>query len=155
LVTKREDAAFPTDWPGYARASWLVKTRAVTVLPSVASLKALREQAGRSSAVNPYIAFANPLLTGPSGTDRRAERRRKCDQGAILADRSARAPVVRTAPAQFFRGELGVAEKIRELQPLVETADEVCAVARELGGSDRDVLLGSNATERTVKSLSR
>ena len=46
-------------------------------------------------------------------------------------------------------------ERIRALPALVETADEVCAVARELGASDRDVFLGPNATERTVKSLSR
>jgi len=154
LVTKRPKAAFPGDWAGYASASWFVKAQALTVLPSVASLKALREQAGRSSATNPYIAFANPVLTGASRTDRRAAQRQKCDQSVYVADRSARSPAVRAVPARFFRGELGIVEKIRELQPLVETADEVCAVARALGAHERHVLLGSNATERIVKSLS-
>lgn len=155
LVTKQPDTVFPTDWSGYARVSWLAKTHALTVLPSVASLKALREQAGRSSAPNPYIALANPVLAGPSGTDRRAGLRQKCDSGGARQNKIARAPAVRAVPTRFFRGERGITERIRELEPLVETADEVCAVARELGATDRDVLLGPHATERTVKSLSR
>ena len=40
------------------------------------------------------------------------------------------------------------------MRPLVETVAEVCAVAREIGASGSDVLLGQKATERTVKSLS-
>ena len=44
--------------------------------------------------------------------------------------------------------------RIRRQPPLPETADEVCAVARDLGAAESDVLLGSRATESTLKSLS-
>ena len=38
--------------------------------------------------------------------------------------------------------------------PLPETADELCAVARDLGGDLADIHLGSRATERSLKALS-
>jgi CHAT domain-containing protein len=38
--------------------------------------------------------------------------------------------------------------------PLPETADELCAVARQLGGSENAVLLGNAATERALKERS-
>lgn len=154
LVTRRAGTALPLDWDGYARASWLATTHATTVLPSVASLKFLRQQAGRSSAAKPYLAFANPLLTGPSGNDRRAALRQDCDERGPGPQRFARAPAARAIPARYFRGEIAIAEKVRELVPLVETADEVCAVARQVDAPPSDVFLGPKATERTVKSLS-
>ena len=155
LVMTNVDTAFPADWDGYARANWLVKAHALNVVPSVASLKAIRLLAGRSLAVNPYIAFANPAVGGKSGNDSIAAQRQTCTPGKAWANNSARAPAVRAVPAHFFRGELGITEKIRRMQPLLETADEVCAVAGELGASDHDVFLGPRATEHVVKSLSR
>jgi CHAT domain-containing protein len=38
--------------------------------------------------------------------------------------------------------------------PLPETADELCAVARDLAAPDSDVALGARATEREVKRIS-
>src|SRR5262249_43805289 len=44
--------------------------------------------------------------------------------------------------------------KFRSQVPLPETADELCAVARDLGASDQDVWLGNRATEAEIKRLS-
>jgi CHAT domain-containing protein len=147
LVTKRPPVAVPADWTGYAAAAWLATTHPITVIPSVASLKALRAQAGQSSAPNPYVAFANPVLAGPADT-------KSCDQRGHVLQRSVRAPVARSVPARLYRGELAAVEKVRSLRPLAETANEVCAVARQAGATREDVFLGPLATERTVKSLS-
>lgn len=155
LVTQKPESALPGDWQGYSRASWLVKTHALAILPSAASIKVLRAQAGKSGAVNPYVAFANPILTGPSGKDQRAGTRQRCDEHEAKVQRVARELSARAAPTSFFRGEVAVAERVRALQPLVETTDEVCAVATRLGAAQRDVFLGQNATEATVRSLSR
>ena len=38
--------------------------------------------------------------------------------------------------------------------PLPETADEPCAVARDLGASEKDIWLGNRATEVEIKRLS-
>lgn len=154
LVVRPADTAIPADWPSYGRVEWLAKTHATTVLPSVGSLKALRQQAGASAGRKPYIAFANPLLTGPLGTDNRASKRTNCDDIGRKTSRLVRAPATRSMPARFFRGELANPDKVRELSPLVETADEVCSVAGHLGASARDVYLGSKSTEAVVKSMS-
>ena len=61
LVTgKPEDAKMA----GYANAAWLIRRHAITVLPSVASLEALRQNAKTSRATKPLIGFGNPLLDG-------------------------------------------------------------------------------------------
>ena len=46
-------------------AAWLVRDHAITVLPAVSSLKALRRVARPSTAPKPLIGFGNPLLDGP------------------------------------------------------------------------------------------
>ena len=42
LVTEKPAAAIPETFEGYRDAAWLLKRQAVSVLPSAASLKALR-----------------------------------------------------------------------------------------------------------------
>ena len=51
----------------YAKASWLMRKHALTVLPSVASLAALRRNAHLSAAPEPFIGYGNPVLTGEPG----------------------------------------------------------------------------------------
>ncbi|MEZ5730596.1 MAG: CHAT domain-containing protein [Burkholderiaceae bacterium] len=51
---------------------WLVRHRATSVLPSVASLAVLKSREAVSKARKPYLAVSNPLLTGRDGGDRRA-----------------------------------------------------------------------------------
>jgi len=45
-------------------AAWLIREHALTVLPAVSSLKALRRVARPSAATRPMIGFGNPLLDG-------------------------------------------------------------------------------------------
>ena len=78
LVTETPAVAISGDAAGYAKAAWLAKQNAVTILPSVASLKALRQFAKASKAASPYIGFGNPLLVGPHGDDHRAWQRLNC-----------------------------------------------------------------------------
>jgi CHAT domain-containing protein len=53
-----------------------------------------------------------------------------------------------------LRSGLADAEEIRSQVPLPETVDELCAVAHDLRVSDKDIRLGSRATEAEVKRLS-
>ena len=153
LVTEKPDAAADTT-DAFRRAAWLAKSNSITVLPSVSSLKALREHAKASHATKRYVGFGNPLLDGPNSNKVRAEMaraRQKCP----------------TSPWQRFPGQIaggtkvpqqrsGLADvaSIREQVALPETADELCAVARDLGVSNSDIWLGARATERDVKRLS-
>ena len=154
LITAAPRVAIPDSVSGYRGAAWLARRHAITVLPSVASLKALRRFARTSQAKEPFIGFGNPLLLGPYGTDRRAWERQTCSRRATgtsrVAARGIRAPV-----ASFFRGNLANVELIRGQQPLPETSDELCEVARSVGASERAVYLGEKATETTLKALSK
>ncbi len=152
LVTKKPDdvAAIPASDADFGKLTWLGQTKAMTVLPSVSSLKALRRDANPSAGTIPYIAFANPLLSGPDGKDRRAWGKQDCPAPAkVKAEDFAFLP----GPSSL-RG-LAAAEDVRHQDPLPETADEVCAVARLLGADpSRDVYLGGRATKAQVQTLS-
>jgi CHAT domain-containing protein/tetratricopeptide (TPR) repeat protein len=152
LVTDKPDSAL-TGMARYQKAAWLALQQPVTVLPSVGSLQALRKL-GPSQAAEPYIAFGDPLLTGPSGSDKRAWDRQTCGQDA---------KPTRLAEARG-KGQRGVAlraidlAELRTQEPLPETADELCAVAAALGAVGREsdtIWLGERATERNLKRLSR
>lgn len=138
----------------YRDARWVARDHAVTVLPSVAALAA---PAGPAAAPRrertAYLGFANPLLTGASGSDRRAFGRHGCEAGepveAALAD-----AVDLPAIGALFRGAAADVDAVRSLAPLPETVDEACAVAAALGAEADAVRQGADATEAEVKRLS-
>jgi len=150
LVTARPAPA--ADGERYAGAAWLARRNAVTVLPAAASLSALRRLARASAASAPFIGFGNPLLTGPEGRDRSAWERQAC-RAAPPSRQMASRGAARSIP-RFFRGGLANVEEVRSLDPLPETADELCAVARSTGAGEAAVHLGQAATEAAVKTLS-
>jgi CHAT domain-containing protein len=151
LVTDKPRPGNSTD---YARTAWLVKRHAITVLPSVASLKALRQNAKGSKAARPFVGFGNPLLVGLDGSDKSAFTRQACPKQAVKPE-----PIVvagRKLPKRFarlVRGGVADVAALKHQAPLPETADELCAVARQLGADEREVNLGASATETRVKQL--
>jgi CHAT domain-containing protein/tetratricopeptide (TPR) repeat protein len=147
----------------YRSAAWLVRDHAVTVLPAVSSLQALRRLAYRSSAVKPMIGFGNPLLDGPPNHPQFDVHYKQLAQ--LARDNQH----CRTLPSQpsvaslrlsrgitpmETRDGLAQVSQIRALVPLPETADELCAVARDLSAEGREIRLGASATEKEVKRLS-
>ena len=154
LVTAKPAAAAPPQAAAYAGTEWLAKRQAVTVLPSVASLKSIR-QAHASAATSPFIGFGNPLLSGRDGKDRRAWERQKCpsaqEQAAHIDVTSA--GIDQPIASFFLRGAANL-EALRHQPALSETADELCAMARSLGTGEGSVYLGERATERGLKALS-
>jgi CHAT domain-containing protein/Tfp pilus assembly protein PilF len=141
LVTERPAAAIPEKFDGYRDAAWLLKRQAVSVLPSVASLKSLRAFARRDQGVKPMTGFGDPLFDpSQTGGDKR--------NPAKTAARG----VVAGAYTDFWRGA-GV-DRVRlaqALPQLPDTADELNAVAKDLGVPASDIHLGSDASETTLK----
>jgi CHAT domain-containing protein len=152
LVSKKSPAAIPADLHGYAQAPWLLRRHAITVLPSVASLQALRQFAKTSKSTEPYIGFGNPLLTGPEGHDRRAWEHQSCNSSAAPAQTVSR--TVRSSIPKFFRNGLADVDEVRAQYPLPETSDELCAVAQATGADSNRVYLGEKANEKVIKALS-
>ena len=148
LVTEAPSPTAAID--DYANVAWLGRKHAVTVLPSLSSLGALRRLARPSEAKRPYLGFGNPLLSGTDGTDRRAFEVAACDPAtpaplAVASSALAAAPLLRTTSI----------DELRRQPPLPETADELCRVARFTRAAADDVLTGARATEAAVKSLSQ
>jgi CHAT domain-containing protein/tetratricopeptide (TPR) repeat protein len=149
----------PGNGGDYKSAAWLARRHALTVLPAVSSLKALRRTARPSAASKPIIGVGNPLLDGDKSDPemvklaRLARGKQRCTEPASRAVAAAFVQRGGTPPLQT-RGGLADASRIRALAPLPETADELCAVARDLGGDPNDIRLGARAAEAKVKALS-
>jgi CHAT domain-containing protein/tetratricopeptide (TPR) repeat protein len=155
LVTDDPKVAKPSNFAEYRNVAWLARKHAMTVLPAVSSLKALREFAKESHASEPYIGFGNPLLNGPNTLYKKladeARAKQRCED---VSDRAVAAADTDRGGVQPLpvRGGLANVAQIRAQVPLPETADELCEVARDLGS--KDVRLGAVATEAEVKRLS-
>ncbi len=129
LVTAKLDETLPR-FEAYKKAAWLGQRQAIAILPSVGSLKALRA-AKASEAPEPFAGFGNPLLTGRDGTDRSAWAKQDCSKAA--PPKQTRVASLAASIASLFRGGVVNVEDLRRQPPLPETADELCAVGRELG----------------------
>jgi CHAT domain-containing protein len=141
LVTEKPQAAIPDKLEGYRSAAWLLRRQAVSVLPSVVSLKSLRAFARKDQSVKPMTGFGDPLFNPAQegGGERRATK---------VAARS----ITTIAYTDFWRGA-GVdrARLAQSLPQLPDTADELSAVAKDVGAADADIHLGRDASETTLK----
>jgi tetratricopeptide (TPR) repeat protein len=113
------------------------------LLPSVASLEALRVFAGKGQGTKPMIGFGDPVFAP--------------DQAAALAGQGS-APVkiaaTTRAYSDYWHGASVDRARLAEtLSPLPDSAEELKAVAAKLGASSSDIHLGRNATESNVKRL--
>ncbi|RQH11331.1 CHAT domain-containing protein [Bradyrhizobium sp. RP6] len=143
LVAEKPQSAIPDRPEGYRDAAWLLRRQAVSVLPSVISLKSLRAFARRDHGVKPMTGFGDPVFNpaAESPADRRAA------SGKIAAR-----GIATMAYAEFWRGA-GVdrARLAQALPQLPDTADELNAVARDVGAAAADIHLGRDASETTLK----
>ena len=139
---------------GLKSVAWLARAHALTVLPSVSSLQALRRNTRPSVAPLPIIGFGNPLLDGPdkryAAIATQARDNQRCPD--VPNHRVARR-LGAAFPLTTRAGRIDLADLRRQV-PLPETADELCRVAQDLGADSRDVHLGARATEREIKKMS-
>ena len=125
-----------SDMAAYRDAAWLVKRHAVTVLPSVANLKALRVSAGKGRATKPIIGFGDPVFAPHK-------------VAALAGQRTARVKIAaRTrAYSEYWQGASVNRAKLAEaLAPLPDSADELKAVATKLGASLTFISAGTQPT---------
>jgi CHAT domain-containing protein/tetratricopeptide (TPR) repeat protein len=116
------------------RVAWLIRSHALSVLPSVQSLSALRRLAPTGTATKPFFGVGDPILRGPLEPQQRSAQRKLGE------------------PSRFYRNGLADTRAVRELPPLPDTADEVRTIAKVLGASSGAVNLREAASETRVKS---
>jgi CHAT domain-containing protein/tetratricopeptide (TPR) repeat protein len=147
LVTDKPAIAVPrmqiNDMAAYRDAAWLVKRHAVNVLPSVASLKALRVFARKGQGTKPMIGFGDPVFAPDQAAAPAGQR----TEPVKIAART-------RAYSDYWRGaSVDRARLADALSPLPDSAEELKAVAAKLGASSSDIYLDRNATEANVKRL--
>ena len=120
LVTEKPAIAVPEfkDIGSYRDAAWLLKRQALTVLPSVGSLKALRVFARKDRGSKPMIGFGDPVFdpnevsaAPPRGAERAA-------RPVSTKTASRRAPIPTSGEARA-----STAETPQALPRLADTAD--------------------------------
>jgi CHAT domain-containing protein len=137
-VSRVEDVA------AYRKAHWLITRHTVSVLPSVASLRALRVSGSRSEAAKPLVGFGDPVFGKDvvAATDQPGAAKpgaRNLDTGNYT---------------NFWKGAGVDRTKLADALPrLPDTADELKAVAIAVGASPGDIFIRERATETTVKNL--
>jgi CHAT domain-containing protein/tetratricopeptide (TPR) repeat protein len=143
LVTQKPAVAVPQvnaprNLAAYRDAAWLIKRQAVSVLPSVASLKALRMFARKDAAKSPLVGFGDPIFNAEEEGRPGAQ-----DNRSVVATRSY---------TEFWKGvDIDRTMLGKALPRLPETAAELRAVAKNLGAPGSSIHLRADASESTVK----
>jgi len=116
------------DLKSHKDVAWLAKQYAITVLPSVSSLRALRRFAKKSVGESPFVGFGDPVLGGDDG-------KRSINFSAL-----------------FARGAIANVDEVRKLPSIPDTADELNTLAKILKSDINSIYLKQQATETKVKT---
>ncbi|MCB1740948.1 MAG: CHAT domain-containing protein [Gammaproteobacteria bacterium] len=119
----------------YSALRWLGRSHAISVLPSVSALRALRAQVVPGHATRSFIGIGNPRLSATDPTP--AEE----PPGVNITDSRA----IATQPV------VGL-DLLRELPELPQTETELRTIAGILTEGDAQLLLASDATEPAVRA---
>jgi CHAT domain-containing protein len=143
LVTEQPTVAAPQvktprDLAAYRDVPWLLRRHAVSVLPSVASLKSLRVFARKEQGAKPLIGFGDPVFNAE-------------EESRATAPEATRVAATRSY-TDFWKGQ-GADRAVlsKALQRLPETAAELQAAAKNLGAPAGSIHLRQAASETTVK----
>ena len=151
-VLPTADTALPGSagalFSNYQAIPWLVRSHAVTVLPSVASLKTLRGVPAGDAARKAFIGFGDPYFNQAQATEGAAE-----VASAVAATRGlqTRALPVKLRATPETQG--AASADISSLPRLPDTAEEIRSIALALKADpSRDLFLGERASEGAVKT---
>lgn len=130
----------------YREVPWLVRTHAVTMLPSVGALATLRRLPSGDPGRRPFVGFGDPYFSQEQA--RRASRERAPVEVAALASRGGAITLRNLKVEQLNSVRLSL------LPRLPDTADEIRSIALAMQADPgRDVFLGAEANEQRVKTM--
>ncbi len=120
------------------QAQWLIRRHALSVLPSVQSLNALRKLSANGAAAKPFFGMGDPVFGDSPRPQESAPGR-----GAALPPLAA-----------VYSNGVANLRVLQTLSPLPETAGELLAVAHTLGASEGDINLREAATKIRLRASS-
>ena len=131
----------------YRQVPWLIRSHAVTVLPSVTTLATLRSLPRGDPARRPFIGFGDPFFS----REQAAEAAREPEAARLVPLSAGDQPVALRASPKTERLS---SSRLGMLPRLPDTADEIRSIAVALNADPtRDVFLGARATVATVKAV--
>jgi CHAT domain-containing protein/Tfp pilus assembly protein PilF len=130
----------------YREADWLVRSYAVSVLPSVSSLTALKSAHSDNRERKPMIGFGNPIFD----LERSALAAESHGQSTSSVSRGFSAHRPRDI-SRISTASRDNRQDLRKLPPLPDTEEELSSVMQFLGGDPANLKLGPDATEANVK----
>jgi CHAT domain-containing protein len=134
----------------YKHVPWLVRSHAITVLPSVSTLILLRAMPEADRAQLPFVGFGDPYFN---------------EQQARVAAKSEKEPqsvsfkqsgdyILRGLTIERVQSDELISARIGVLPRLSETAAEIRSMARAMNADpNRDVFIGAQANEQRVKTM--
>jgi len=136
----------PALFANYRRVPWLVRTHAVTLLPSVGALATLRRLPPADRERRPFLGFGDPYFSVEQA--RRASREPAPRDAAALVSRGG-AITLRNLNVERLNST-----RLAMLPRLPDTGEEIRGIAAALGADGaREVFLGAEANERRVKTM--
>jgi CHAT domain-containing protein len=149
-----EQIKLPADkdvwFENYKRVPWLVRSHAVTVLPSVSTLILLRAMPQAARAQLPFVGFGDPYFN-----EQQALAAAKPEKELQTA--SFKQPgdyVLRGLSIQRVQTDQLNSAPIEILPRLPETAEEIRSMALAMNADpNRDVFTGAQANEQQVKTM--
>jgi CHAT domain-containing protein/Tfp pilus assembly protein PilF len=151
----------PTPRTTTKAAHWLIRDRALRVLPAVSSLQALRNMADKPrTATLPFIGFGDPVIGNDPGAVSCAAFDRAPQMVSVTGETAVRSPAIDVSalggrsidPDGVPIADVGW---LRRQPRLTEARCEIQALARAEGADvESTVHVGAHATETEVKDLS-
>jgi len=142
----------------YRGVPWLVRSHAVTMLPSVTSLATLRTVPPGDSSRRPFIGFGDPYFSREQARLAEEEQALATAQEqssvATVSDRKPTQLATRAVPVTFRSAPQAFdSSQLARLPRLPETAEEIRSLAGAMNAdAARDVFLGARANEKIVKT---
>ena len=135
---------------GYREVPWLARTHAITVLPSVASLYALRRLPPGTAERKAFVGFGDPYFS----LEQASQAAEIAEGGDSLAVRGAGSTTLVLRDLRRPEDD-DVSVDLGRLPRLFDTREELRGVALALGADPAtDLFLGAAASETAVKSMS-
>ncbi len=152
LVKKQPSVDFPDGMLAMREIAWLGRDNPISIIPSVNSLKILRNNKVQEQAPDAYVGFGDPVLSGnldcpPSDVQTACPDPSKAN--TISQDVAARSTPSGSLINLFKNGIVDI-DAVRSLCPLPDTATELRCVASSLGAPSSSVHVAENATKAAV-----
>src|SRR5262249_41554657 len=139
----------------YRGVPWLVRSHAVTLLPAVSSLGALRTIPPGDPSRRSFVGFGDPYFSREQAAAAQVEATAEGSARSQSRPATVMALTTRGIPIAFRRSPQAFdSAQLAKLPRLPETADEIRSIATATNADPaQDVFLGARANEKAVKTL--